>query len=180
MRIALTGKKYSGKSTAARYMATKYGYRLMSIAEPIKEILMTILRIHPVYLYNADFKEVAIPGLNVTGRRLMQMIGTEMFKHDFPRYFPEITGNIWMRNLRMKLDDCGSDVVVDDMRAADESNELHEMNFVRLRIVRSSNDHVSVDSHSSESGCDADHEILNDGSVDDLYRKIDEFIISQM
>jgi hypothetical protein len=90
--IGLCGPAGSGKTTIAEYMARTYGARHFALAEPIKEIVYKAFGVPRESLWGTQAqKEVVIPGLGMSGRQLMQKIGTDGIR--------AVLGNsIWVRH----------------------------------------------------------------------------------
>ena len=82
--IGLTGKKGSGKSTAAMYLRERHGYAGSNLTDPMDEMLTPLLRRmkvpeHEIALrLSGSMKDDAIPGFEwLSGRKLKQAIGLE-------------------------------------------------------------------------------------------------------
>jgi hypothetical protein len=113
----------SGKSTVAGHLAAK-GFALVPFARPLKEMAEVFLR-HLGTLSPEDIKRVVyrdrneiIPGINVTGRHLLQTLGTEWGRE-------RICANVWLQcwnNTARALLRSGTPVVVDDVRFPNEAD----------------------------------------------------------
>lgn len=144
--IGLTGPKGVGKTT----FANKIGGQIFSLAEPIKDMLKVI--INPKYVYND--KEAQIPGFpeGITGRKLLQSLGTEWGRNHFPQ--------IWINPTREKLLDLISAskatgtyarAIVDDIRFNNEAEMIKELDGEVWLLQRDGFKPLS-DTHSSEAG----------------------------
>lgn len=81
--IGLSGFAGSGKTTAAKFIEREYGFERRHIAEPLRDMLRTLLKWNQMapdlierYL-TGDLKEEVIPCLGITSRRAQFTLGTE-------------------------------------------------------------------------------------------------------
>lgn len=111
MRIALSGKICSGKTTVAEYLELKYGFTRVSLADPLKELVAKLWGVDP----NRDKAKY---------RQLLVSTGEHLCLVD---------QNVWVdyliRNLPIR-----ANVVVDDVRKPQEYNILKEAGFYLVRI----------------------------------------------
>jgi len=188
--IAVCGYKRSGKDTIAKYLNKKYNYKHLKITYKLKECLKLLfdLRDHEL---ETDKKEKINKKWNVTPRKLMQFIGTEIFQYKIQEILPDIDKKFWIKtfltdslvnNLRNKKD---FHIVISDIRFLHEYEELKKLN-IPISVIKVTNDNIMIDSneelHISEREfikIPYDKEILNNSSFDDMYKKIDEYIINQ-
>lgn len=181
--IALTGRRKSGKTTAAGYLAG-HGYNRLPLALPVKRAavgmcngFITDSREDRPYLTIKSIEED-----KATFRPLLEWIGIT-----FGREYLG-TPNRWIDEFRkgvLKAQASGAEMIVcDDMRLPNEAAALREMGFLIVRIQRPEIDRgmALVRAHElagvmpSERTIDEikpDVTIVNDGSIDDLYRQID-------
>jgi len=172
--IGLIGPKESGKTTLAsamRYLSSNT--ERIRYARPIKAMLYTMLE---EYSYTAEEaaayldggkKEVVIPKLGVTGRYLMQTLGTEWGRE-------MINPSVWVRPVIERaatLADGGSCVVIDDVRPgafANEAESIKREGGVLVRIHRPGYQYSG--DHNSEVAptFSADYRIENNGTPADL------------
>lgn len=151
--IGLAGPKGVGKTT---YAKTILKGKVFSLASPIKAMLSTI--ISKTYLY--EDKESAIPGWpkHITGRFLLQNVGTECFRKMWP--------DIWVHYLMEQIENQKGLCVVDDVRFKNEAEYIRSRGGQIWRLSRKGV--VSHDSHSSEAGLPddlVDREIDLDGKA---------------
>jgi dephospho-CoA kinase len=187
--IAVCGYKRSGKDTIAKYLNKKYNYKHLKITYKLKECLKLLfdLRDHEL---ETDKKEKINKKWNVTPRKLMQFIGTEIFQYKIQEILPNIDKKFWIKtfltdslvnNLRNKKD---FHIVISDIRFIHEYEELKKLN-IPISVIKVTNDNIMIDSneelHISEREfikIPYDKEILNNSTFDDMYKKIDEYIIN--
>lgn len=187
--IAVCGYKRSGKDTIAKYLNKKYNYKHLKITYKLKECLKLLfdLRDHEL---ETDKKDKINKKWNVTPRKLMQFIGTEIFQYKIQEILPDIDKKFWIKtfltdslvnNLRNKKD---FHIVISDIRFIHEYEELKKLN-IPISVIKVTNDNIMIDSneelHISEREfikIPYDKEILNNSTFDDMYKKIDEYIIN--
>ena len=187
--IAVCGYKRSGKDTIAKYLNKKYNYKHLKITYKLKECLKLLfdLRDHEL---ETDKKDKINKKWNVTPRKLMQFIGTEIFQYKIQEILPDIDKKFWIKtfltdslvnNLRNKKD---FHIVISDIRFIHEYEELKKLN-IPISVIKVTKDNIMIDSneelHISEREfikIPYDKEILNNSTFDDMYKKIDEYIIN--
>lgn len=171
-RLAFTGPKGSGKSTATGVL-TGGGFVELAFADPLKQMLIRLTGVDASWFYDPAKKEQVIPGLGVSARELCQAVGTECFRVALPAALPRLTlrgGSIWIHALLVELDRINScNVVVSDCRFPDEYAALKERNFTVVRVDRPGLTANEFAAHASEQGCPCDVAILNDGTVEQLH-----------
>lgn len=127
-----------GKSEVRQIIAREYGYEHDCFAGPLKEMSAVLMRSHGISeeriqasLYGAAKGEV-IPELSLTGRKLMEKLGT-----DFGR--EALGADTWVKALvaraRTSLGK-GLPVVVDDVRNANEFEAIKALGGVVGRVFR--------------------------------------------
>lgn len=171
MIVGITGRKRSGKDTAAEGLAD---HTRLSFAAPIKLMIRALL----VYrkcpedlierMLEGDLKEVPSPYLNgKTPRHAMQTLGTE-WGRDL------ISEDLWVDAMIEVANDHDL-VVCSDVRFPNEVTQLRAAGGVVIRIFRPDRPVSDFDNHPSETQIDeldVDFEITNDGTVEDLHRLV--------
>lgn len=176
--IALSGPAGSGKSAAASYLASVHGYHPVKFAGPLKAMLrayyVSVGLEDPEQIerrIEGDLKEVPDPLLNgYTPRHAMQTLGTEWGRDCLGQDF-------WVRAWRHKVDSVHT-VVTDDCRFNNEAEAVKAAGGIVIRLSpdvhrRASSGHVS---ETPLYDTLVDHEVVNDGTVDDLRDKISDII----
>lgn len=77
--IGLTGRAGAGKDTMAAQLCEHHGFERYALAEPLRDMLTQLLTdagIDHAWLFERPLKELPIPELGISGRRLMQTLGT--------------------------------------------------------------------------------------------------------
>lgn len=204
-RIILAGFKGCGKNTVGEYLVDQYGYTGISFADALKDSVAAIC-CWPRALLEGNTPEartwretvdpwweekLGIPGF--TPRWMLQNFGTEVMRKHF-------NTNIWISNVEKRIYDLGeTPVVVFDGRFPNEI-ELVTKRFggTSIRVRRgpeptwydsarranagSDQDRTYMEVigiHESERawiGHPFDHVLDNDGSVEELHRKVAELM----
>lgn len=174
--IALCGIKRSGKDTAAEYIASKYGYKHVKFASPLKEACRLLFGLNNEQV-EGDLKEVEDARWGVSPRKIMQFFGTELMQYELQRLIPHMDRRFWARSL---LEQHGSErIVISDMRFVHEALEVLEHDrravIVRIERIAAPND----DAHASETEvkeikCNA--VAKNDSTQQDLFDSIDAIL----
>ncbi len=134
----IADKQNMGKSTLANYLVEKHRFVRVSIADPLKKSLITILR--PVlgerraqrFVWEA--KDEVIPELRVTARELLVGGG-----NGYCGVCPDIFLRVAMSQSRA-YNESGLNVVVDDVRKTYEAHGFSTDGAFFIRVVRPAND----------------------------------------
>lgn len=172
--LGLSGWARNGKDTVADHLISKYGYKRVSFAAPMKEALY---RLNPkitindvpglsvrlgVDLYGWD--ELKAHGPEVRG--LLQRFGTEVGREMFGEDF-------WVNAAIDSIPD-GSRVVISDVRYPNEADAVKKLGGKVWRVVRpgygAANDHAS---EHALNDYNFDYIIDNNASVGTLYDSVD-------
>lgn len=179
MKIGISSEGYTaGKTSLARYLASRLRGRVINFATPIKLAVASILSQLPQYeyIYDPDTDEVfiydnqqvvnisksdIIPELGVTLRSLYQTLGTE-WGRDL------VNNDMWVKIAQLRGRD-SSVIIIPDYRFPNEN-----IFNITIRLIGRG----TADTHSSE--CQVlpppDFTYTNDGSLDDLYRFGDQIV----
>lgn len=198
--IAITGRRRSGKDTVADYLVKEYGYEKFSLADPMKLALSHLFGFTHDQLWE-NRKDEVDERWGLTPREVMQLFGGEFLNDKIYELFPDLEekvprGEFKAKSLDMQLtqkyytDRLLSDtlypnaeyrnklykVAIADMRYLSEAEYFRKRGATIWKIIRPS---IIHDDHASESEVDlikADVEILNNGSIDDIYEGIREIM----
>lgn len=161
-----------GKTTVAKYLISKYGYETVILARTLKRMLEVFLQDlgytshYAQEMIYGTRKEIVIPELGVTPRHLMQTLGTEWAR---TYVHPDVWIKICTANLIKN-----QPYVSEDIRFLNEGEAFREAGFKIVKII---NPRVPIiRNHASEGELDNysfDYVIINDGTIEDLYKKID-------
>ncbi len=172
--IGLIGKKSSGKTTSSEFLCKKFDYVEYALADPLKQICIILGAPRWSVYGSQEDKERIVPELGVSGRQMMQQIGTELFREQLSSVLPDLdlgySGRIWIRLLEHKIKSTPN-LVVPDIRFMDEAETIIRNGGILIRIKR---DGLGDDKHSSEQELDLPNviEIENNGTQQDLYQNL--------
>jgi hypothetical protein len=176
MIIGILGNKGHGKDTVADYLVEKYNYNKYSFAKPIKDICKIIFGFTEDQLYT-NKKEIIDKYWNITPRKAMEFIGTDLFRYRMNELIPDIKDNIWVKHFSKYIlnNNLNKNIVIADIRFQNEVDEIHKLNGIIIKIYRP--DKEEEYKHISEYGIknikNYDLLIINDKNKKNLYNKID-------
>lgn len=168
MIIGITGKKGSGKSSAAAWLVDQ-DYRVMSFAEPLKAMVRLLMKRVGISTVDIEHyeqnKETYIVEIGCSYRVLCQSLGTQWGR--------EVNKSLWLICARHALKfNHGSHVVFDDVRFDNEADFIRDQGGLIIHLMRPSS---VVDDHESERGVkfvEGDALVINEGSLDQLLGRI--------
>lgn len=181
--IALTGKFRSGKDVIAAHLVERYGYTRFAFGDELKR-----------------YANELFPHESEAGRKpreLYQWFGQTMRQRDPDVWVRKCFEYITHRNGVMDVYfeapwNAHAKVpflpVISDVRQPNEYDRCRSEGYVIIRVTRPDSDRLATAAttdnfdgaainHETESYVDGfavDYEIVNDGTVDDLLRKVDE------
>lgn len=120
MLIGITGKAYSGKTTAANYLVENYGFTKLSFATALKEMLLKAGM--------CTYEELNVTK-TILSRWLMQKIGTDIFRNQIDKHY-------WTKRLCWIMD-CTFDskYVIDDVRFRSEADSITVRDGRIIKVV---------------------------------------------
>ncbi len=177
MWFAISGRKGSGKSTVADYIASKYSdAHIFSFADRLKAIA-SIFGFTDEELYGSK-KEDLNAIWNITAREFMQKFGTDICRNILPTILP--MRSVWTTLAKHELSSRRDEhVIISDVRFQDELDTLLEVNpdTIVIYITRKAARCNEFSAHSSEGWSPPSPHIhvYNDGTLSDLYACLDRF-----
>lgn len=203
MIVGIAGFIGSGKDTIADYLITFKGFRRMSYAGPLKDAIASIFNwdrelLEGTTKYSREWRDTVDPWWaerldipHITPRWVLQQWGTEVGRRAFH-------DDIWIASIENQLRTAKDDIVISDCRFPNELKSIKRMNGITIRVSRGPNPEwhdaavqfnrgnkhalellkefkVHASEYSSV-GLNYDHYISNDGTIDDLHRKVDSII----
>jgi hypothetical protein len=186
----LTGMKRSGKDTVAEMIENDIlnesiiRVKSLAFADELKRICSIVTCIDIEYFYDDELKDMVIEDVGYSPREIMQGIGTGLFRDGISEVLPKLGKSIWVNNVKWNMLKHINDYdvfIIKDIRFPNELEMLRnlpdEFDVNIIRITRPSL--VKSDTHESEShfdNFDVDYDIINDGTIDDLYEKIHDML----
>jgi dephospho-CoA kinase len=206
MIIGLAGQKESGKDTVAAYLVKKYRFERRAFADPLKRSVAALLEIpfHEVDQFKLDehvfvsvgYKNQALPIVHevirdyktggerlgkqispnamwspireMTFRQFLQHYGTESHRDVFGVDF-------WLdHTLPVNGYYPGRNIAITDVRFDNEAERIKRVEGYVIEIKRPN---LKSDTHVSEQiDFDTDYVLYNDGTLDDLWSKIEDML----
>lgn len=171
--IGIAGRAGAGKDTIADYLVREHGFTKVSWATPLKDALAAMGFPEPA---NRDDKEKIIPGFDFSWRRAAQTLGTDWGRALDPE--------IWIKLMEQRLAEAatlhaalgGGRYVISDVRFGNEAILVRERGQL-WHVTGRAADLGDAAAHASEAGIlflpQRDQAITNDGTLEQLYQKID-------
>ncbi|RKR79189.1 deoxynucleotide monophosphate kinase family protein [Marinobacter nauticus] len=179
--IGIAGKARSGKDTVAAYLVKKHGLLKYSFADPMKAGIKEMFGLTEQHV-NGDLKEIVIPWLGVSPRRLMQTLGTEWGREMIrPDLWVMLAQRQWDQIRQPTADTFNGGMIVPDIRFEEEAAFIRRNGGLVIHMFR--DDLQLVEAHKSESGVcfmDGDWLIENNGTIDDLYNELSREFIGRL
>jgi len=173
MLIGLTGPAFAGKDSVAEHLRLHRGFRVESLANPIREGLKAMFVLSDWHFQPAH-KETVIDWIGKSPRQLMQSLGTEWGRDLVAR-------DIWLKRLELRLGNLrrlkDSRVVISDIRMVNEAAMINHLGGQLWRIVRPgqrTTPHADHTTEQEQHRLVPDLTIVNDGTLADLYQQVDE------
>jgi hypothetical protein len=166
--IGIHGKARSGKDTLANVFVEEHGFVRMAFADPLKAAASVLFNWPIAFVLSDEFKTFESPFWGMTGREVLQKLGTEAMRGTFGDDF-------WLKRWATdyaKIKDAHS-VVVADVRSNAEADLIRGLGGIVVHIVRDGAGLKGMEAlHSSEAGITfnrkRDVRLNNNGTLDDL------------
>jgi hypothetical protein len=175
--IGITGRKRHGKDTLGDYLVKHHGYTKIGFADALKEACRHIFGFNDDQLYG-DLKEVDDEFWKTSPRKVLQYVGTDLFRDQIANIMPDVKSDIWIKVVENKiLQNPDKRYVITDVRFENELEFLKKHNALTIKVQRDTL--TNIDSHVSESYIDqleTKYKILNNGTLEELYQKLDNVI----
>jgi len=177
--IGLGTSAQVGKDTIANYLEKKYvgSVKRVGFADKLKEIAMSLFGLSYEQCYGSNaVKETVDPRYGKSSRQIMQELGEKM---------REIYPNIWIATVFYvtipKLREQGFiTFVISDVRYLNEAEWLQRDGGFLVKVTRPGSGTSVGATHASETQLNDfknfDYYINNDGSLEELYTKVDALV----
>lgn len=168
--IGIHGKKRAGKDTAGIFIKNTLNYNsddsyiMDSFADPLRKFGYMTFGI------TERNREEMIESIGVTGRQVLQLIGTEVGRN--------INSNFWIEALKYRNPKM-TGLIITDVRFNNEAEFVTSHGGKILKVVRP--DFESTDTHASEVPIDdkyVDHVIMNDSTKEVYLERINVWLNS--
>lgn len=181
--IMLGGRKEAGKDAVADYLVDTHGFVKVGMSDPVLEMLLTL---NPIVatIENEDGSDYAVraqDAVHMAGyveakqipefRRIMQVLGTEVIRD-------QVDANYWVKRMAYtvtELQKQGKDVVVTGIRFRNELDVSKLFSNPQTWWISRPEKEAVSDGHASEkslTAADFDEIVLNDGTLAELYSKV--------
>lgn len=187
--ICLSGQMRNGKDVIADYLNEKLNWRRASFASNVKIVFKNTFEVDDDFIQEWKVKEEVPPNFSSSVRKSLQKIGDG---------FREIKEDIWINLMFKKHRD---NIIISDGRYYNELIKVKDLNGINILVYRDG--FLNDDPNESESQIKkivnfylenkiegeiiekyenklynlVDFFILNDGSLNELYNKIDQKLI---
>ena len=150
--IAFAGRKQSGKTTSAEFVANLFGTygdsKIYNFADPLKNLCMDILGLEYRQCYGSDEEKNELVNCfwdnhQLTAREVLQIVGTDMFR--------TMQKDVWSNaTIRRILRDQPEMAIIADCRFPNEVDAIKRVGGIVIKLTR--NPHNSF--HASEMALD--------------------------
>lgn len=179
--IGLVGRAHAGKDLVATHVHDTYGHDNCKFAGPMKTALKSLFDFSHEQV-EGDLKETVDERWGVTPRRVMQFFGTEMLQIKMQELIPGLGRHFAVKRMFLNYDTREQPFCVSDVRFQHEVDAIRQHGGIVIRLRRNQDGHSKEHEHESESGVDGmscDYDVDNDGSVADLFSKIDRILANK-
>lgn len=190
--IGLMGKAGSGKDTVGEYIKQKHESVMYAFATPIKELTRTLFLFDDEQLYGSK-KEDIDTRWGITPRESWQKIGTNIMQFGIYGHLPGLISKVplrqfwiyhfemWYNNFINNPENKNKLIIITDVRFLLEGNIIKDLGGIIIEITRPDLDMSQIKYlHSSETESNdikPDIILINDSSIDNLYKKVDNIIL---
>lgn len=177
--IGFSGKQRHGKDTSGDYLVKHHGYTRIGFADALKDACRSIFGFSDEQLYG-NLKEVDDEFWKASPRKVLQYVGTDLFRDQLSMILPEVGNDIWVKVVENKiLSNPDKKYVITDVRFENELAFIKKYHGMTIKVQRDVLN--NADSHVSESYIDnmiTDYTIKNNGTLEELYEKLDNIMFN--
>ncbi len=154
--IAIAGKERAGKDTLASILVNRFGYTRMAFADPLKDMVYTLLN------FREENKDEIDPVWGITPRQALIFFGTDIMQEKIEDLLPGVGRSFWVRHMIARMPRGASCIVISDLRYPHEEQALKDMGAYFVCIER---DGIAYDGPLDTSSY---HHVLNHGPMEHL------------
>ena len=144
--IGISGKMGAGKTSVAQYFVKHHDFVKLAFGDSLKKAAIEMTGLEMIYFTDPLLKEKIIPGIEVTPRQIMQLLGTELARE-------MIHPDFWIWRMRQSFSLYSNhDIVVDDIRFENEANLIRMNSGVVIHLERNVEFKSNHKKHKSENG----------------------------
>lgn len=182
--IGICGNIGSGKTISAEYLKKNHKFLEYAFADPLKKIA-SVLGFEEKQLYGTqEDKLQKNKHWGISAREFMQQFGTDICRDTIPKIIPNMdmgdSGSIWVKLFEIYMENLKKTnkltcIVVSDVRFHNESESIKRHGGIIIKINRPNKKNGYEFKHTSEMSIDKieyDVCITNDGSIDELHKKL--------
>lgn len=175
--IGICGQKGVGKDTLGDYIIQKYNCKQYAFAYPLKKLIKDLFELSDDQLYGST-KEIVDERWNTTPRKLMQYIGTELFRNQLKNLIPELNfENLWIRKFNdWYAQNKHHNIIISDIRFKDEMEAIKKNGGIIFKVDRKL---PYEDNHASElffKEVVPDFVLDNNSTKEHLYEQFDNIL----
>jgi len=166
--VGICGRIGAGKDTVAdMLMELAPGkFHRYAIADPIRRIARDVFGFTDLQLGDHALKEQVDPFWDMTPRRFMQLVGTELFRERLDR-------RVWIKLAgRKMLEHADRHLLIPDIRTRDEVQMVKDSGGVLVKVTRPGYEApAAAQAHATEGGISddlVDIQVDNSGTQEDL------------
>lgn len=174
--VAFSGPAGAGKSTAASILSARFGYERAMFAGGLKAMFRAYLHYRSIShdiidrMVEGDLKETTTPVLcGRSPRQIMLWLGTE-FGRDL------VHPDIWVETERARLMMSDEKVAYCGLRFPNEAAMIRDLGGLVIRVEGRRGKTIAETHESEQHYVDPDLIIRNDGSIEDLARRLADII----
>lgn len=185
--IGFAGRMHSGKDTAyqvlSRYSVREKSceavFRRVAFADPLKFAALNAFGgAHANYWGSPQDKNEIVHPWGVSGRQILQFMGTEMFRDTVSNLVPGLGSNFWVRRLEQEIHTHDPEIIhcITDVRFQNEADWIIDNNGIIIGISRDGMPFGNgIEGHRSEQGFTVKeryHEVINNGTREQLLEEL--------
>src|SRR5690625_4501378 len=189
LRIALTGRMRSGKSTIADHLWLNHDFAKVSFASSLKQLADRLFS----HLYEPIYEDCPF---SEGGRTVKEYRKPRALLQELGQKMREIDEDVWIKQAEQDVElaeawRSTAGVVIDDLRQPNEYEWARANGFIIIRVEASDDlrlerakqagdsfneEDLAHDTEQHVDKFDVDYTIVNDGDLDDLKRRVDEIM----